>query len=118
MPPILSEFEPSSAMIDPETGETYWRVKSRDGTINYTITERAARLQRWAGVHNCLKATCWCLGLTAITFFVCVVCFGLYNSATFLPPGIFAICVPMFLFLALVAALLALSNTTFNQTFI
>ncbi len=38
----IANYEPSLAMVDPTTGNTYWRVKSKDGKVNYITTEKDA----------------------------------------------------------------------------
>ena len=56
-------------MIDPESGETYWRVRSKIGSINYTVTEKEAERK-----HNIHK-----YGTTAIVITMMVLAFYWYR---------------------------------------
>lgn len=40
-------YETSPALPDPETGEIYWRARSKDGRKDFRITERSAEERKW-----------------------------------------------------------------------
>lgn len=56
-PERLDAYEPCFSMIDPDTKETYWRMRSRDSSVSARITANNVRSFRKIRAKASLKTT-------------------------------------------------------------